>query len=180
MKTAMYLLALKLFIVLIAVSSSVMMIITSQGNEITPVFCLMICITIGIWFISQPINNKKNLSKALGMLEGVPYKAEVFTDKIIISDMSPRENNDIPEENENASEENEETEESSSEDDVPPATVIHLDSPIVNFLDRSDMFILVVNKSYVFIIPKRGFSEEDTVKIREKLSLIMGVRYKAV
>ncbi len=166
----------KILIVLVATASSVMMIMTSNGNEVMPVFCLTLCVFIGVWFISQPITNKKKLKSGLDSLEGTPYKAEFYTDKIIISDMSP-----VEEKTENPeSAENEESEEISEEDKKPPASVIHLDSPIVNLIDKSDMFILVINKSYVFIIPKRGFSEEDTEKIKEKLSNIMGVRYKAV
>ena len=166
----------KILIVLVATASSVMMIMTSNGNEVMPVFCLTLCVFIGVWFISQPITNKKKLKSGLDSLEGTPYKAEFYTDKIIISDMSP-----VEEKTENSeSSENEENEEISEEDKKPPASVIHLDSPIVNLIDKSDMFILVINKSYVFIIPKRGFSGEDTGKIKEKLSNIMGVRYKAV
>lgn len=174
-------LALKIIIVLFAMASSIMMIMTSKENEIMPVFCLMLCIVIGIWFINQPIMNRKNLKKGLEMLEGTQYKAEFFTDKIIISDISSgEENKDTEESNDTSVNDSQEEDEDQEKDERPPATVIHLDSSIVNLLDRSDMFILVVNRSYVFIIPKRGFAEEDTEKIKEKLSNIMGVRYKAV
>ena len=57
--------------------------------------------------------------------------------------------------------------------------MIHLDSPIVDLTDREDMFILVVKKAYVFIIPKRAFTEDECQRIRDKLSAIMGIRYKA-
>ena len=125
--------------------------------------------------------NRKNLKKGLEMLEGTQYKAEFFTDKIIISDISfGEENNDTEESNDTSVNDPQEEDEDQEKDESPPATVIHLDSSIVNLLDKSDMFILVVNRSYVFIIPKRGFAEEDTEKIKEKLSNIMGVRYKAV
>ena len=171
----------KMLIVLVALTSSVMMIMTSKGDEIMPVFCLMLCICIGIWFISQPITNKKKLKSGLEINAGTPYKAEFFTDKIIISDMSPiDENAENAETGEDTGTSSDKENETSDEEKRPPASVIHLDSPIVNIIDRSDMFILVVNKSYVFIIPKRGFSEEGTEKIKEKLSVIMGVRYKAV
>ena len=175
-------LAWKILIVLVALTSSVMMIMTSKGNEVMPVFCLMLCICIGIWFISQPITNKKKLKSGLDMTAGTPYKAEFFTDKIIISDMSPidenAENVETVEDEEKPSDEEEN--ETSEEEKRPPASVIHLDSSIVDLIDKSDMFILVINKSYVFINPKRGFSEEDAEKIKEKLSNVMGVRYKAV
>ena len=89
-------LALKLIIVVIAMISSVMMIFTSGEGDIMPAFCLLLCIAIGWWFISQPIGNKKKLVKGLELMKGTPYKAEFFTDRIIISDMSPvpAENND--------------------------------------------------------------------------------------
>ena len=169
-------LALKLFIVLIAMMSSVMMMFTSGESDIMPAFCLLLCIVIGWWFISQPIGNKKKLVQGLELMKGTPYKAEFFTDKIIISDMSPTEEN-----TEEKTAEDAETEEFPDEnDEKPPATVIHLDSSIVDLLEKTDMFILVVNKAYVFIIPKSGFTEENIDSIREKLSAVMGIRYKAV
>lgn len=71
-----------------------------------------------------------------------------------------------------------ETETESPHEEEHPTTVIHLDSPIVDLLDKNEIFILIVKKSYVFIIPKSAFSEEDAQKVKEKLSAIMGIRYK--
>lgn len=165
-------LVLKMLIVLVATASSIMMIMTSSDPTM-PVFCLMLCIAIGVWFVSQPVSNKKKLSKGLDELSGISYEAEFYTDKVKISTAG----------DENGEKEVSEadialdgTEENSEE---IPATVIHLDSPIVDILDKPDMFILIVNKAYVFIIPKSAFSDEDIQKIREKLSVIMGIRYKA-
>lgn len=176
-------LALKLILVLIALASSVMMIITSSGNDIMPIFCLLICISIGIWFISQPITNKKNLRRALEIADDTKYQAEFFTDRIIISDISSPDNKK-EEKPENGFSDNEAPEEKKEDQEEkpekPPATIIHLDSHIVDLLDKSDIFILIVNKSYVFIIPKRGFTEDDIQRIREKLSVIMGIRYKVL
>ena len=166
-------LVLKMLIVLIAMASSIMMIMTSS-DPVMPVFCLMLCVSIGIWFISQPISNKKKLSRGLDEISGISYEAEFYTDKVKISTVG----------DENSGKEVSEADivldgaEENSEE--IPATVIHLDSPIVDILDKPDMFILIVNKSYVFIIPKTAFSEEDIQKIREKLSVIMGIRYKNV
>ena len=177
-------LALKLLVVLIATASSIMMIITSSGDEVMPVFCLLLCITVGIWFVSQPIVNKKNLGKGLEALSGIFYEAEFYTDKVRISTVAD-ESGVITEEKEAAEaeiapdeEEAPDGEENAEAEEIP-ATVIHLDSPIVDILDRTDMFILVVKKAYVFIIPKSAFSGEDSDKIREKLSAVMGIRYKA-
>ena len=185
-------LVIKLLVVIVAMASSIMMIITSSGDEVMPVFCLMICIAVGVWFVSQPITNKKNLSKGLESLSGISYETEFYTDKVKISTVA-EESGEIAGEKEAAETEISEAE-TAAEEKVPdgeeddeaeepeeiPATVIHLDSPIVDILDREDMFILVVKKAYVFIIPKSAFSKEDSGKIREKLSAIMGIRYKAV
>lgn len=171
----------KMLLVALALTSSVMMIITSE-DPIMPVMCLMISIAVGIWFISTPVSNRKKLVRGLDSMEGTRYKAEFFTDKIKIS--TPMENNV---ENENIPEESKQTENTEqSEADLAldgekeeiPATVIHLDSPIVDLIDKEDMFILVVKKAYVFIIPKKAFAEDECQKVREKLSAIMGIRYK--
>ncbi|MDE5742519.1 MAG: YcxB family protein [Oscillospiraceae bacterium] len=55
---------------------------------------------------------------------------------------------------------------------------MHLDSHIVDLLEKEDIFILVVKKAYLFIVPKSAFSEENVKTVREKLSIIMGIRYK--
>lgn len=171
----------KMLLVALALTSSVMMIITSE-DPIMPVMCLMISIAVGIWFISTPVSNRKKLVRGLDSMEGTRYKAEFFTDKIKIS--TPMENNV---ENENIPKESKQTENTEqSEADLAldgekeeiPATVIHLDSPIVDLIDKEDMFILVVKKAYVFIIPKKAFAEDECQKVREKLSAIMGIRYK--
>lgn len=178
----------KMLLVVLALTSSVMMIMTSE-DPVIPVMCLMISIAVGIWFISTPVSNRKKLIRGLDSMEGILYKAEFFTDKIKISTCA---GDNV--ENENNSEEFEQTEQTEqaeqinqSEADLAldgekeeiPATVIHLDSPIVDLIDKEDMFILVVKKAYVFIIPKNAFGSEECQKVREKLSVIMGIRYKA-
>lgn len=176
----------KMLLVLLAVTSSVMMIMTSE-DPIIPAMCLMISIAVGIWFINTPISNRKKLMRGLDIMEETRYKAEFYTDKIKIStcmeDIAETENPDG-----NASEQpkqDEQTEQTEAdmaldgEKEEIPATVIHLDSPIVDLIDKEDMFILVVKKSYVFIIPKTAFDDDKCEKIREKLSVIMGIRYKA-
>lgn len=174
----------KMLLVALALTSSVMMIITSEDPMI-PVMCLMISVAVGIWFISTPVSNRKKLMRGLDSMEGTRYKAEFFTDKIKIS--TCMEENA---ENENISEESmqidqtEQAEQSEAdmaldgEKEEIPATVIHLDSPIVDLIDKEDMFILVVKKAYVFIIPKNAFGSEECQKVREKLAAIMGIRYK--
>lgn len=168
-------LVLRLFIVALAMASSVFMLVTSpSGDKMIPVFCMVLCVCIGSYFISQNIQNKKKYMASLDDLSGISYHVEIYTDKIKISNMSPidrtEESVEVPEE----------TETDSPQEEENPTTVIHLDSPIVDFLDKENIFILVVKKAYLFIIPKSAFAEENVEKVKEKLSAIMGIRYKAV
>lgn len=172
----------KMLLVALAVTSSVMMIITSE-DPMLPAMCLLISISVGIWFVSTPVSNRKKLMRGLDSMEGTKYKAEFFTDKIKIS--TPIEKNvETEQKKQEQAEQTEKSEQSEAdialdgENEEIPATVIHLDSPIVDLTDKEDMFILVVKKAYVFIIPKRAFSEDECQRIREKLSAIMGIRYK--
>lgn len=175
----------KMLLVALALTSSVMMIMTAEKGEMMPVFCLLVSVSVGVWFITQPINNKKNLKKGLDSLEGIKYEAEFYTDKVKISTVSEETlSEEIPQEqnpDEQGSAEQTEADLAiygENKEEEPPATVIHLDSPIVDLLEKEDMFILVVKKSYVFIIPKTAFTAEENTRIREKLSVIMGIRYK--
>lgn len=172
----------KMLLVALAVTSSVMMIITSE-DPMLPAMCLLISISVGIWFVSTPVSNRKKLVRGLDSMEGTKYKAEFFTDKIKIS--TPIEKNvETEQKKQEQAEQTEKSEQSEAdialdgENEEIPATVIHLDSPIVDITDKEDMFILVVKKAYVFIIPKRTFTEDECQRIREKLSAIMGIRYK--
>lgn len=177
----------RLLLAALAIASSIMMIISDPGGKM-PILCLMISVCVTIYFISQPVVNSKNLRKGLDSISGTEYEAEFYTDKIKISTVNFQ--SDIVEIEKNETEEQKEQphQDEQTEADIAvygekadeeiPATIIHLDQPIVDLLDKDDMFILVVNKSYVFIIPKSAFTEEEIQKIREKLSVIMGIRYK--
>lgn len=168
-------LILRLFIVALAMASSVFMLVTSpSGDKMIPVFCMVLCVCIGFYFISQNIQNKKKYMASLDGLSGIPYHVEIYTDKIKISDMSPIE---IKEESEEVPDE---TETDSPQEEENPTTVIHLDSPIVDLLDKENIFILVVKKAYLFIIPKSAFDADSTQTVKEKMSAVMGIRYKTV
>lgn len=180
----------KLLLAALAIASSIMMIMSDPGGMM-PIFCLMIAVCVTIYFISQPIVNSKNLRKGLDSISGTEYEAEFYTDKIKISTVNFQsdivEVEKVDEAAETAKEQQTEQKEQTEADiaiygeksaEEIPATIIHLDQPIVDLLDKDDMFILVVNKSYVFIIPKSAFTEDEVQKIREKLSVIMGIRYK--
>lgn len=171
-------LIMRLFIVCIALASAVFMLVTSPSEDrMIPVFCVVLCIFIAVYFISQNIQNKKKYMESLDGLSGIPYHVEIYTDKIKISDMSPIE----PSENEAAEDtDNEDTAEAEEETAENPTTVIHLDSPIVDLLDNYNSYILVVKKAYVFIIPKSAFTKDENTLSIPRLHEIMGIRWKCI
>ncbi len=174
----------RLVLVLFAIASCVLMIITNEKageRAAAPFFFIAVAAFIAVYFVQQPIANMKKLKAGLSELEGTEYKAQFFADKLVISTIV--ENNVENFENLDEIEQNEadsESETEKEEDNGPPATVIHLNSYIVDLLDKDDMFIVCVKKSYVFIIPKKAFKPYDVMKIKDRLSVLMGIRYKPV
>ena len=168
-------LVLRLFIVFIALASAVFMFVTSPADDkMIPAFCVVLCIFIAVYFISQNVQNKKKYAASVDDLSGIPYHVEIYTDKIKISDMSPIE--EVPKETET----DEENSEEASEPLENPTTVIHLDSPIVDLLEDYNKYIIVVKKAYVFIIPKSAFTKEENSKAISRFHATMGIRYKHI
>lgn len=168
-------LILKLLLVILALASSVMMLMTSNGSSTMPVMMILLCIFIGVYFISQPVINQKNLKKGLDNIDGSEYEVEITDQTVKISTVIPPEDASEAENNEENT--GEEAAENKENEDIP-ATIIHLDSSIVDFIDYEGMFIICVKKSYVFIIPKSAFTDEEVQAVKEKLSMLMGIRFK--
>lgn len=183
---------LKMFLVVIAIVSSVLMLLTSETGDVRPIVMIALCVVIGAYFISQPIKNRNEVKKSAEQLNGTEYEIEI-TDQTIKITMADAENAAVYDENGESAEISEVTEEASAEnsgsnasedenietedDKAPPATLIHLDGA-VDILDRDDMFIIIVGKKYVFIVPQDVFSGEELEKTRNKLAAVMGIRYK--
>jgi hypothetical protein len=204
---------LRLILVASAIASSIMMLMTRSGGVFSGLV-LIISIAVGYYFITEPMGNRKKLQKSLELLKGVEYKAEIFTDKAVITtthippellaENEPQADGDSGEsdgEDKNGedkdgvkggevkdgesgkdgeSEENADGDKSGNgvEDDAPPATIIHTDSHIVDFLSVRDKYIIVVRKMHVFVIPKSAFSPEELNAVEEKLPLHLGMRFK--
>lgn len=178
---------LKMLLVILALVSSIMMLITAEDGTVMPVVLIMICVFCGVYFINEPINNRKKLKSGLSELEGTEYDVEITDQTIKISTVSTlndetdgndddfneevSEESDENGENEDTSEESEEAEEQG-----PPATIIHLDGA-VDIIDKEDMFVICVSKKYIFIVPKSTFTEEEVQRTRERLAAVMGVRF---
>ena len=166
--------ALYLVLVVLAIASQVMSLIYDSRDPMFSAGLIVLCLCVGSWIALRPHNTLKNLSKSLEGLKGSVYEAEISTDKIKISTIY-----DAPVENAPPDDEPEETAEDDPEKDVIPATIVHLDNSAVEIVECDDMFILYVKKVNIFVMPKSAFKEEECTLIRDKLSNLMGVRYKA-
>lgn len=183
---------LKMLLVVIAIVSSVLMLLTSEAGDVRPIIMIAVCVVIGAYFISQPIKNRNEVKKSAEKLDGSEYDIEI-TDQTIKITMADAENAAVYDENGETAEPSEVMEETSpensgsdapedenseaEEDKAPPATIIHLEGA-VDILDRGDMFVIIVGKKYVFIVPQDVFSEDELEKTRHKLAAVMGIRYK--
>ena len=171
---------LKMLLVVIAMISSVLMLITSESGDVRPIVMIALCVVIGVYFISQPIKNRNEVKKSAEKLDGSEYDIEI-TDQTIKITMADAENAAVYNENGEKAEPSEVTEEASSENsdsDAPEEEKSEEDDGAVDIIDRGDMFVLIVGKKYVFIVPQDVFSEEELEKTRNKLAAVMGIRYK--
>lgn len=170
---------LQLSLVILAIISQVLAIMSdSDGNIQMNVMLIVICVFLGIWIISRPINTRKNLQKGIESLKGTIYKAEIYTDKIKISTIyDPIVENDEKSE-EIETKEKEEENKDNEEDGEIPATIIHLNNAGVEITETEKLFIVYVKKINLFVIPKSAFSDDDVKKIKEKFELLLGIRFK--
>lgn len=173
-------LVLQLFLVALAIASQVLSIVYNHNGDIMMNVTLIICcVFLGIWLLMRPVNTLKNLRTGIESLKGTVYKAEMFADRIKISTIydAPVENEKTEEEN--APEEISETEEASDEDeDVIPATIIHLENTGVEITETEQLYVVYVKKVNIFVIPKKAFSDEENKLIAEKYEILLGVRFR--
>lgn len=168
--------AVQVIVVGLGFLTQLMTVISAPQGEDTSFakILMLICVVLGVYFLFKPHNTYKKLSSSLEELSGVVYKAEIYTNKIIISTLYD------PYISEEAEKEAAEDIDSSDdpEDDLPPATVIHIDNGAVEIVECSDMFVIYVKKVNVFVIPKSAFDEDTLSQIKKRLSNIMGIRYR--
>ena len=161
-------------LVVLAIITQLVNIVMGADRDVSFSWMLVVfCVILGGYLLMRPKNVYRKLDSSLGELEGAVYKAEVYTDSLKISTIH---DTYISEEAEKEAEEESEAE--GEEDDTPPATIIHLDNSSVEITDCSDMYIVYVKKINVFVIPKSAFTPEENTEIKNRLSNIMGVRYK--
>lgn len=166
---------IQMLIVVLGLVSQILTIFTAaEGEDVSFSYMLIVmCVVLGGYFLIRPKNTFRKLEDSIGELEGTVYEAEIYTDKIKISTLyDPY----ISEEAEKEAEA--ENNDDKEENDLPPATIIHLDNAAVEIVESSQLFVVYIKKLNVFVIPKSAFKPYEVMEIKNRLSNIMGVRYK--
>ncbi|MBQ8791639.1 MAG: YcxB family protein [Ruminiclostridium sp.] len=146
---------------------------------------LLIGIGIGLIFMQwyRPVMIRKKLINTLSSMSQETYETEIFSDKITITTIVEEtaeevEKSEETEKSEEASEEATATEEKLEEAEgeaeendssEPEAVVSHFyfGSDLMDAMENEKMFLLFVNKSLIYIYPKRCLTEEEQTKLRE-------------
>lgn len=161
-------------VVLAIITQAVSIFAAEEGKDISfSVLLIAVCVVLGVYMLMRPRNTFKNLEKSLEEKQEAVYRAEFYTNKLVLTLLYDEY---ISEEDEKK--DKEEKKEETEEDNAPPATIIHLDNSIVEIVDCPDMFIVYVKKFNVFFIPKSAFKPYECMDIKNRLSNIMGIRYK--
>lgn len=176
----------QMILVLLGAASQIVNIMgAAPGEDVMFSYTLiLVCIILGVYIIVRPRGTYKRLEKSISDLDGTAYRAEFYTNKIVISNLS-NEYNDAGETDkpENVPEKLSENEAGQSEgetetEDETPATVIHLDNSSVEIVETDKLYVVYIKRVNVFVIPKAAFKPYENTQIKDRLSNIMGVRYK--
>ncbi len=169
----------KIVLFVLALASSIYMYIINDYNNVN-MLIILIALFLGIYTIIEPINHKKSLKKALEQNGNTEYEVEITLDTAKISTvLTEEQKKQIRADVQKEIEENpdEKIDEYNGEN---PSTVIHLDNPMVDFVNAEKYFIIIVKKSCVFIIPKRSFTEQQINTVLDKLPEKMGIKFKMI
>lgn len=171
--------ALQLALVVLAAASQLLNIFcAAEGDDVSFSYMLVImCAVLAVYILIRPKNSSRKLEESIKELSGTVYQAEIYTNKIKITTLYDAYKSDDTEENNDENEEN--PEEASAEDNGPPATIIHLDNGGVEIVESDDIFIVYIKKLNMYVIPKSAFKPYELEEIKNRLSNIMGVRYKS-
>lgn len=176
----------QMILVLLGAASQIVNIMGAAPGEdvIFSYTLILVCIILGVYIIVRPRGTYKRLEKSISDLDGTAYRAEIYTNKIVISNLSNEYNNagetDKPENVPDKPAENEagQSEGEPESEDETPATVIHLDNSSVELVETDKLYVVYIKRVNVFVIPKAAFKPYENTQIKDRLSNIMGVRYK--
>lgn len=173
---------IQMFIVILGLVSQILTVATAaEGEDVSFSYMLIVlCVILGGYFLIRPKNTFRKLEDSLGELEGTVYEAEIYTDKIKISTLYDPYISEEAEKEAEAEQNDTPGEENDPESELPSATIIHLDNAAVELVESSELFVVYIKKLNVFVIPKSAFKPYEVIEIKNRLSNIMGVRYKSV
>lgn len=123
--------------------------------------CILLFISVAMIFITwyNTFRIKKYLLAALKALEDDTYEFRLFEDKFSITTIQDEE-------------------EKNSEDYVPiQPVVISLKKEGLNVMEKQGMFILILAKETIYVLPKRYMTEEEIKILKDKLSAALGDNY---
>lgn len=144
---------------------------------------LLVGIGVGLIFMQwyRPVAIRKKLIATLSSMSQESYETEIFNDKLTITTIvAPEETVVVSESGEKA--EVKEEEKASDETDVEGSeysedaenseseTVVstfYFGSDLMEAMENDDMFLLFVNKSLIYIYPKRCLTEEEQNTLRD-------------
>lgn len=178
----------QMILVLLGAASQIVNIIgAAPGEDMMFSYTLiLVCIILGVYIIVRPRGTYKRLEKSISDLDGTAYRAEIYTNKIVISTLSNEYNDagetdkpeNVPENVSGKLSENEAEQSETKTEDETPATVIHLDNSSVELVETDKLYVVYIKRVNVFVIPKAAFKPYENTQIKDRLSNIMGVRYK--
>lgn len=190
---------LQMLLVILALVSQILAVASDPHGDIQMnIALIIICFSLGIWVISRPVTTLKNLRMGIETLKGTIYKAEIYTDRIKISTIydAPVENgtaadtetivlsekrspDEIIEEGKEALKERLSDEDPENDEDEIPATIIHLDNAGVEITETEKLLVIYIKKINIYVIPKSILSEDEIKNMRDRLTSLMGVRFRA-
>ncbi|MBQ2798628.1 MAG: YcxB family protein [Ruminiclostridium sp.] len=140
---------------------------------------LLIGLGAGLIFMQwyKPVAVRKKLLNTLSSMNQESYETEIFQDMISITtivDTDSAEEEEQSEEKTEAAEETAETVENSeeaieneSEESETVVSNFYFGSDLMEAMENDKMFLLFVNKSLIYIYPKRCLTDEEQLKLRE-------------
>ncbi len=136
---------------------------------------LLIGLGIGLIFMQwyRPVMIRKKMLNTLSSMTQETYETEIFSDRIQITtkvlteeDTGEAENAEEKTEGENPSEDSTETEEAEMQEETVVSTFF-FGSDLLDAMENEELFLLFVNRSLIYIYPKRCLTEEQQNTLRE-------------
>ncbi len=140
---------------------------------------LLIGLGAGLIFMQwyRPVAVRKKLLNTLSSMNQESYETEIFQDMLQITTIvdtdsteeaeQSEETKDAAEETAEAVENSEEAIENEGEESETVVSNFYFGSDLMEAMENDKMFLLFVNKSLIYIYPKRCLTEEEQTKLRE-------------